>query len=167
MTYYINGERYDAFRGEDGLFLTIGSDGITLLCRMARPKSDEKSAFHAGKPIDISMGIVGSVVYWTVRFGSLERMDCTWSPRIGGVPELAQLSDASHGYALHVMLADAATGELVRQRVIGLPHDFSLAVYDAVHAANLSPAPYPESLGQVYALDTRELDRRSFARCSM
>ena len=167
MTYYINGERYDAFRGEDGLFLTVGSDGITLLCRMARPTAEEKSAFHSSKGISIGMGIIGCVIWWTVRFGSLQLMDCTWSPTIGGMPDLQLPEDPRQGYALHVMLADASTGELIRQRLVGLPHDFSVSLYDAAHAANLAAESYRESLAQVYALDTHELNQRAAVRCDI
>lgn len=165
---YAVGERYREFVGEDGVFLSVDEGGLVLLCRMSRPTSEEKNAFYSRKQIRIGMGVVGCVMYWTVRFDKLPAMDCTYSPQLASMGyALTPIVDSAAGYALTVMLADAATGELLRLRVVGLPHDFSKAVREAVDAAAASAEPYHVSINRIYALSTEELEARAEVRCNV
>lgn len=162
MIYKV-GEKYPQFRGDDGLFLNYDEGGFMLLCRMASPTPKEKAAFQSGQALKIGMGRYGCVVYWTVGFGDLPMMDCTYCPMIGMPPELKAINDPYAGYALSVMLADASTGELLNIRAIGLPHDFSVQANDEIATALMSEIPYQQSLNRIYQYSTKQLHKMATA----
>ena len=162
---YSVGQRVAQFAGTDGLFLTIDESGVFLLCRMNRPTLEERNALKAGQPIQIGMGEMGGILVWTVGFGSLNLMDCTYNPQIAAHPPVLVSPEDGAGYALTVILADGATGEVLNIRLIGLPHDFSVElkkIYDRIKAV---PIDYRHSLASIYARSTEELDDMATVRC--
>ncbi len=162
MQMYQVGQRVEQFRGRDGLFLTIDGSGVFLLCRMAKPTAKERRAFRSRQPVRISMGEEIGVLYWTVTFGDIPTMDCTFGPQIvpGGVE--METPGEGQGYAMTVILADAETGEVISIRLIGLPHDFSLALKDTVDRLKTRSADaYRFGVASVYGMSTQELADRA------
>ena len=165
MTNYSVNQRVPEFRGPDGLFLNIDSAGILLLCRMDRPTSNERRAFNSSQPIKIGMGTLHGILVWTVGFGDLQAMDCTYSPQIVPAPPELENPEEGQGYAMTVILADGATGRIEKLRLIGLPHDFSIAMkkmYDEIRNRQID---YRKSIAAIYSQTTQQLDDQATVRC--
>lgn len=164
MMYRI-GQRVPQFKGSDGVFLSIDPSGVMLLCRMDRPTVQERKAFQSGKPVNIGMCVLNNILVWTVGFGNLETMDCTFSPQVEKDPPVLEEPEEGKGYALTVILADASNGEILKLRVIGLPHDFSVQLkrlYDCIRDVRID---YQTAINGIYMYSTKELDDMATARC--
>ena len=164
---YKTDEVYPQFKGEDGCFLSVDDSGIILLCRMAAPTASEKRAFHSSQGLTIAMGDFGCILYWAVRFGDLDLMDCTYSPKIGRPVQLPDIEDASQGYLLTVMLADAATGRLLKIRAVGLPHEFSKSFAETMQRISSSEMAYGDALRAIYTYSTNDLYSMASYRCDV
>lgn len=164
MLYQL-GAKIQEFRGQDGVYLSIDESGVLLLCRMNRPTSDERRAFNSSQPIQIAMDERDGVLYWCVRFGDLDPMDCTYSPQVAShVPEL-ETPEKGTGYALTVILADGSSGEIVKLRVVGLPHDFSVrlkSIYDSIRGKWID---YPSAIAGIYRCSTEQLEASAKYHC--
>lgn len=165
MMKYSVGQRVPEFRGPDGLFLNIDSAGILLLCRMDRPTSNERRAFDSRQPVKIGMGTLHGILVWTVAFGNLNTMDCTYSPQIVSAPPDLENPEEGDGYALTVILADGSTGEIKKLRLIGLPHDFSVAMKRMYDEIKNQQTDYRRSIAAIYSYTTDQLDDMSTVRC--
>lgn len=164
MMYQV-GQRVPTFCGGDGVFLSIDKSGVFLLCRMADPTLEELRAFRAGQPVSVSMSAVMGVLVWCVRFGDLPMMDCTFSSSVTGRPHgLPALPDGA-GYALTVILADAATGEIKSIRLLGLPADFSRQMKSMLDAMEQAPRDYQRAIRSIYAMSTEQLAFLASAVC--
>ena len=166
MIHYQVGECRPEFRGTDGVFLSIDEGGLFLVCRMAAPTEEEKRAFRASEPVRIGMGHFAGVLFWTVQFGEIPMMDCFWAPpapaQTATLPPLAP----GMGYALTVLLADGETGEILSLRLLGLPHDFSMAL--AVIYSDLrfiGRERYAQAMAFLYRNSTQQLDDMATVRC--
>ncbi|MBO4793603.1 MAG: hypothetical protein J5556_03435 [Deltaproteobacteria bacterium] len=165
MQTYQVGQQIAQFRGPDGLFLTIDESGAFLLCRMAAPTAKERRAFHSRQPLRIRMGEYGSVLYWTVQFGDIPMMDCTYCPQLAKGKPVLDTPEESQGYALTVLLADGDTGEVLSIRLAGLPHDFSLALRETVKRISAQPLNPELAIAALYSLSTQELADRAAYQC--
>lgn len=164
MIYEI-GRRYSQFIGADGLFLSLDESGALLICRMRDPTPKERSAIKAGQPIQIGMCELAGLLVWTVGFGDLNTMDCTYTPHIVARPPELMPPEDGMGYALTVVLADAVTGEILSLRVLGLPHDFSAGlktIYDKIKTEDIDLF---YSYQQINSRSTKELDDMATMRC--
>ena len=167
MQMYQVGERVAQFRGQDGLFLTVDGSGVFLLCRMAAPTAKERRAFHSRQPLRIYMGEMNGVLYWTVQFGDIPMMDCTYCPQIVEEKPSLAVPGEGQGYALTVILADGETGEVLSIRLAGLPRDFSLAMREIVERIQDQPINHELAVAALYSLSTRELADRAAYHCML
>ncbi len=165
MTKYQVGERIPEFKRGDGVFLKIDDSGIMLLCVMKEPTAKEKRAFHSRQPLRIWMGEYSGLLYWTVKFGDIPMMDCTYSPQIEPKKPELEIPGDGQGYALTVILADGATGEIINIRLVGLPHDFSLALREILERVSEQPINHQLSIAALYSLSTQELADRATVQC--
>lgn len=162
---YQAGQRVPEFRGRDGVFLSIDGSGVFLLCRMASPTAQERQAFESGQPIQIGMGVEQGILFWVARFGDIPAMDCTYSPQIARSAPALPEPRPNQGYALTVILADGETGETLKLRLIGLPHDFSVELRNLLAKISASAIDYQKAIAALYRLSTQQLDERATARC--
>lgn len=167
MTMYKVGEVVPALRGPDGLFLGIDSGGITLTCRMEDPSDEEKASFSAGVLMEITVEEIQGIMVWTVKCGNLPRMDCTFSTMLlpDKMVSLPPLENDAQGYAMLVILADGATGEVKKLRMVSLGHELSMAIHDILQRINGQLILYEDALRYIYSMDTGELYTRAKVRC--
>lgn len=100
---------------------------------MNRPTAKEKNAFRSGVP-QFDLVVVDGVIFFLSRFGTLNWMDSPFNRHLYSDNRILQLEEPgpTQGYSLHVMLIDSVTGVLVHQRLIGLDHDLSMRLRDAI-----------------------------------
>lgn len=116
----------------DGIYLEFDG-GFMLISVLGRPTPKEKNAFKSGVP-QFSLAVLNDVIFFLSRFGTLNWADspfyihCYHDNRI----LLLEPPEPTQGYGLHVMLIDGTTGILVHQRLIGLEHDLSMRLFDAI-----------------------------------
>lgn len=109
-------------------------DGAFMLtCAFDRPTAKEKKAFKSGVP-QFDLVVVNGIIFFLSRFGTLNWMDSPFNIHLYPANRILQLKKPgpTQGYGLHVMLIDSSTGILVHQRLIGLEHDLSTRLYDAI-----------------------------------
>lgn len=116
----------------DGVYLEFNGF-FSLICAMNRPTAKEKNAFRSGVP-QFDLVVVDGVIFFLSRFGTLNWMDSPFNRHLYSDNRILQLEEPgpTQGYSLHVMLIDSVTGVLVHQRLIGLDHDLSMRLRDAI-----------------------------------
>jgi len=121
------------FSVSDGIHLEFDGVGFMLLCVLSRPTAKEKKAFKDGVP-QFGLAVVEGVIFFLSRFGTLNWMDSPFNIHLYHDNRVSLLEEPgpTQGYALHVMLIDGATGILVHQRLIGLDHDLSMRLREAI-----------------------------------
>ena len=104
-----------------------------LLCKFSRPTAKEKNAFKSGVP-QFDLAIVDDFMFFLARFGTLNWMDAPFNIHLypDNRGRLLEEPGPTQGYSIHVMLIDSATGILVQQRLIGLDHDLSMRLREAI-----------------------------------
>ena len=116
----------------DGIHLEFDG-GFMLMCTFNRPTAKEKKEFKNGVP-QFDIAVVNDVIFFLARFGTLNWMDVPFNIHLYPDNRISLLEEPgpTQGYGLHVMLIDSATGALVHQRLIGLDHDLSMRLRDAI-----------------------------------
>ena len=62
---------------------------------------------------------------------------------------------------------DGDTGEIISIRVIGLPHEFSLALRNTLETIKNQRINYPLAIQALYRMSTEEMAERATIRCSI
>lgn len=112
----------------------LGFDGgFVLTCACSRPTSKEKQAFKNGVA-QFGLAVVNDVIFFLSRFGTLNWMDSPFNRHLYYDNRMSRLEvpGPTQGYGLHVMLIDSATGILASQRLIGLEHNLSMRLREAI-----------------------------------
>lgn len=138
MTKYTTNPEISAFglkmptQLSDGVHLEFDG-GFLLKCIFNRPTTKEKDAFKNGVP-QFGIAVVNDVIFFLSRFGTLNWMDAPFNVHLYPDSLAAMLEEprSTQGYELRVKLIDGATGTLVHQRLIGLDHDLSMCLFDAI-----------------------------------
>lgn len=105
-----------------------------LICAMNRPTAEEKRAFTSGTPYQFGLAVVDDIIFFLSRFGTLEWMDAPFNIHLypdDRMPLLEELGP-TQGYGIYIMLVDSSTGIIAHQRLIGLNHDLSMRLHDAI-----------------------------------
>lgn len=108
--------------------------GFMLICAMNRPTDEEKQAFKSSSPYQFDFITVDGVIFFLARFGTLRWMDMPFNIHLypDNRARLLEVPGPTQGYGLHIMLIDSSTGILIHQRLIGLDHDLSMRLHDAI-----------------------------------
>ena len=138
----INGRLYDTDEGTHapsplgriptGNYLEFDG-GFKFICSMNWPTAKEKREFKTGVS-QFNLAVVDGIIFFLVRFGTLNWMDAPFNVHQYRDNRMQMLEEPgpTQGYGLHVMLVDSRTGTLVHQRLIGLEHDLSVRLRDAI-----------------------------------
>lgn len=107
--------------------------GFMLVCTFSRPTAKEKKAFKSGVA-QFGLAVANDIIFFLSRFGTMSWMDMPFSGHLynDNRMSLLEVPGPTQGYGLHVMLIDGATGILVHQRLIGLDHDLSMRLREAI-----------------------------------
>lgn len=124
---------------------------FTLTCVYSRPTAAEKMAFKNGVP-QFDLIVVDDVIFFLARFGKLNWMDLPFNIHLyrDNRAALLEVPGPTQGYGLLVMLIDGVTGTLVNLRLIGLNHDLSMRLRDAIIHQPMIPN-YDQRLQSVMA----------------
>lgn len=154
MIGYEVGRRYaDYVRMPEGAYLSLDGSGVLLTVLFDRPTAKECSSFDARNPIQIRVLRKYNLLVLLARFGSSPWMDSTYTPHIGNTPELPPVPDGA-GYAMTIRLFDTITGELKKQRIVGLGTDISREIRRIVlelQETQFSNQSYQDQLDFLYS----------------
>lgn len=137
----------------DSVRFELSESGATLLLAMRSPTAAEKRDFKNGVP-QFKLAVANDIIFFLCRFGTGPWMDAPYYRHLSRPYSLSEPA-AGEGFALHAMLVDAATGVLVAQKLIGLPHDLSVKLLHAVNAQPEIPN-YDTRLAMTYQLYTTQ-----------
>lgn len=167
MKKIINGKLYDTDEGTRALSalgrIPTGNyldfdGGFMFICAMNRPTAKEKREFKNGIS-QFNLAVVDGIIFFLSRFGTLNWMDAPFNVHLYRDNRIQMLEEPgpTQGYGLHVMLVDSSTGTLVHQRLIGLEHDLSVRLRDAIIHQPVIP-DYEQRLQSIMAqYSTRDL----------
>ena len=116
----------------DGVLFDLSDSGATLLIAMRNPTAEEKRAFKSGVQ-QFRFAVVHDIIFFLCRFGAQPWMDAPYYKHLSR-PFHIDLPAEGQGIAMHAMMVDATTGILIAQKLIGLPHDLSVKLLQAVDA---------------------------------
>ena len=154
-----------AFRQEGTFFDYNGS--FTLIYNYHRPNDDEIADMKAGKPFEIRIVTIGGILFILSKAGDQPWQDAPFTPHYARIKEYP-VSEGTKGYALLVIMTDAANGQIKSLRMIGLGHDFSLKLREVIMEQLDQPFDndeYNAKLNRIYrAYSTKDLLRFSIAR---
>lgn len=125
---------------------------FTLVCAVNRPTAEEKQAFKSGTPYQFGLAIVDDVIFFLSRFGTLNWMDAPFNIHLypDDRARLLEVPGPTQGYGLYIMLVDSSTGIIEHQRMIGLDHDLSMRLRDAIIHQPVIP-DYDQRLRRIMA----------------
>ena len=111
---------------DDGLILEWSNEsGLTLFAFFEDPLPSEIIAFSAGNRFEIAFRNIKEIGFFAFKFGGLDWVDCSFSPNLYEEKPIFDKPNAGQTYALHVMLINSSTGELVVLRSIALGQEFT------------------------------------------
>lgn len=114
----------------DGVIFDMTDAGGVLYIRMNKPTAREKRDFKQGLSLRVAM--VEGVIFLLVRMGTGQWMDAPYYSRLSDLNNLEYPAGPTDGYGIQAMLIDGATGILVGMKLIGMDHDVSLRLYEAI-----------------------------------
>lgn len=135
MTLLTVGNRYPQYAtGADLFSLVVSPDAmLTLYVLMRRPSAKEQADFGTSSPLEVRAAAVNDLVACTFRFGGQPWSDSFYHP---------SLDDGRYrrtGNALHILLFDSASGELMVSRLVGLSERFAAGFRDLCDALAARP----------------------------
>ena len=117
-------------RGMDNMIFDMTDSGGILVIRMNRPTAAEKREFNCG--LSFKLAVVDDIIFILARMGTLNWMDAPYYRELSRNLTHIIVPEKSQGIAVHAMLIDGSNGILHAQKLIGLPHDMSIALIDAI-----------------------------------
>lgn len=149
----------------EGIYINVDAGGILLVYNFANPTQSEVDQMNAGKPFEIRFTRVGDALYILTKCGNLNWTDAPYNPHLSRQPELQPITDDVVGYALTLLMVDAATCVIKSIRMIGLGNEFSKALkteIDSLLDDPFSPERYAQQLrANNMAFSTTELVQMS------
>lgn len=133
---------------KDEVKFDITSAGGVLMLKLVSPTADEKKAVRSGLA-QFKLVEIDGIIFFLSRFGTLEWMDAPFHKQFCQVDNMPKPANGE-GLLLHIMLVDALTGVLVEQRIIGLQHDFTTALFDMIEAQPPRNALFYTTLSNIY-----------------
>jgi hypothetical protein len=114
----------------DSVRFDLTDGGAVLIIAMRNLSSAEKKAFKTGVQ-QFKFATANNIIFFLCRFGTLSWMDAPYYKYLSRPIQIERPGEGQ-GIAMHTMLVEATTGVLVAQKLIGLPHDMSVKLLDAV-----------------------------------
>lgn len=116
----------------DSVRFNLTDAGAVLMIAMRNLSAAEKKAFKTGVQ-QFKFAVANDIIFFLCRFGTLNWMDAPYYKHLSRPFQIERPGEGM-GIAMHAMLVEATTGVLVAQKLIGLPHDMSVKLLDAVDA---------------------------------
>lgn len=120
------------YRHPEGAYFTIDDSGLMLIYNYRMPTEKELSAVKEGNPAEFRFLVENGMIFFMSKMGSLPWNDSPFDPRLDRDRGLEPPVSANDGYLMTFMMVDAATNTIKHIRAIGLGHDFSLKLCDAI-----------------------------------
>lgn len=147
----------------EGIYVDIDASGILLVYNFLRPTQTEIDQMGAGKPFEIRFVCVKDALYILTKCGDLNWTDAPYNPHLSSQLELQQITNDSEGYALTLLMVDAATSIIKSIRLIGLGNKFSKALKNEID--NLLDRPFlPEQYVQALQANTIMFSTKDLVR---
>lgn len=144
VTHYNEGVKFDFTQG-----------GPILLIFFEHPTAKEVESIRSGK-FTMKFYDTDNIIFMFFKFGSLNWMDAPYTVHLSQPFGFSkELKQENIGFGLQIYLVDAATGILKVIRLIGLGHEFSSLLRDAI----LKQKETPFNRG-VYMFKLNELCKR-------
>lgn len=135
----------------DSVRFDLTDSGAVLMIAMQNLSAAEKNAFKNGVQ-QFKFAVANDIIFFLCRFGTLSWMDAPYYKGLSRPFQIERPEDGQ-GIAMHAMLVESTTGVLVAQKLIGLPHDLSIKLLDAV-AAQPEISDYNARLNMAFQLYT-------------
>ena len=137
---------------QDIIQFDMTASGGLLSVQFNKPSAKEKQAFKDS--IQLKVAVVDGIIFILARMGTLSWMDAPFFHVLAISSDLPEIpDDQSTGLFVHCLLADSSTGVLLAQKIIGLDHDVSVKLIDAIRRQqeeNLSLDEYDRKLDLIY-----------------
>lgn len=141
----------------EGTFFEITESGPIWFFNYVRPTDKEIAAMSAGSTFEIRSFALQSVLWVFVKCGDQPWAEAPYNPHMSRNPALKPISDDNAGYALTLVMVDAATQTIKHLRTIGLGNRFSQNLkkdVDELLASPFSQTAYDLSVQKTQAIFT-------------
>lgn len=109
----------------EGTIFEITESGPIWFFNYASPTDKEISDMSEGCPFEIRALLTENILWIFAKCGDQEWAEAPYNPHLSTFPVLSPLPDNGSGYALTLVMLDAATQIIRHIRVIGLGNRFS------------------------------------------
>lgn len=117
---------------EEGVKFEFTQGGPILLIFFDRPTEKEVESIRSGKFI-MKFYDTDNIIFMLFKFRSLNWIDAPYNIHLSPPFEFAtELEQENLGFGLQIFLIDATTGILKVMRYVGLGHEFSIRLRDAI-----------------------------------
>lgn len=117
--------------------IDVDSTGITLVYNFQSPTVKEIAAMAEGQPFEIRFVTIAGIMYVLTKCGSLHWTDAPFNPHLAQDANLPEITNDHDGYALTLMMVNAATNTIESIRLIGLGNKISKAIRTEIEALKL------------------------------
>jgi hypothetical protein len=140
-------------RYQESVKFDFTDGGFILYLFFNQPTDQEIQDIKKGRA-EIGYYQRDDVIFILCRFGSTPYMDAPYNVHLS--KQLTHIDEPGpgKGYGLHIILIDARDGIVKAQRLIGLGHDFSVKLYQAIKRQLTEPfnsQHYMQTIQSVYA----------------
>lgn len=155
MNIYKIGQVIDSFKHyKEGITMDVSDEGAIMSVFFQNPTTEEIEQFQSGKSFEIRFTELYNVLMFTVKIGNLNWMDAPYSPHLSKHLTKFQFPNKNQGLALHLILIDAATGEIKQRRLLGLSERFTKKLFGILMEQKMSDfniTEYNQSLNRIYS----------------
>jgi hypothetical protein len=141
--------------GADGYIMEYSEEcGFALHVFLNGVSPHEREQFTPEKPFEIRSVAIDRVMFFCLKFGSMDWADCAFSPNLYSEPPKFKEIEEGQGLALNILLIDSGAGQLLNIRTIGLGHEFSerfQAWCKSSLQSSLTHEEYMKKIDAVYA----------------
>ena len=133
----------------EGIYIDVDPSGILLMYNFMHPTQSEIDQMGTEKPFEIRYVRIQDALYILTKCGNLNWTDAPYNPHLSRQPELQPITDDVSGYALTLLMVDAATNIIKSVRLIGLGNKFSKELkieIDSLLDASFLPERYTQQL---------------------
>lgn len=118
---------------KDQCVMNMDSSGLSLLINFDNPTTNEIEQMKAEQPFEIRFVALNDIIYFTIKFGTLQWIDAPYSPHLSNLGAAwEEITDDRLGYSLTIILTDARTRIVKNIRFVGLGNTFSKKLYESV-----------------------------------
>lgn len=170
LTLFSVGGKFPAIKDfGEGVLLDWLDSGPMLIYNFNRPSQAEIASVEAQQPYEFRFARVNGILFFLAKLGSLEWADAPFAFKLSGLQALPEAPDPGMGFALTIAMVDSATNTLQALRMIGLGHDFSMALRSELEhdfSVDFDAFSYDAKLQETYRqYRTKDLVQFSQIRC--